>query len=72
MASLEQDFHNAMVALYEAQKEYGYNVAFFRRMLDEYGGVEAARRLLATHETQEGLFGSGNLIPSATRLRPTC
>jgi len=56
MSSLEQDFHREMVAMYEAQKAYGYNAAYFKQMLDEQGGVEAARRLLAAPKPQEGLY----------------
>ena len=56
MASLEQDFHHAMLAIYETEKGYGYYATYFKQMLDQYGGVEAAKRLLATHEAQQGLF----------------
>ena len=45
-----------MVAMYKSQKAYGYNAAYFKQMLDEHGGVEAARRLLAAPAPQEGLF----------------
>ncbi|OGO07315.1 MAG: hypothetical protein A2Y61_08280 [Chloroflexi bacterium RBG_13_60_13] len=56
MASLEQDFHHAMVAIYETQKDYGYFATYFKQMLDQYGGVEAAKRLLAGREVQQGLM----------------
>ena len=56
MASLEQDFHHAMVAIYETQKDYGYYANYFKQMLDEYGGVEAAKRLLVAPKAQQGLF----------------
>jgi hypothetical protein len=53
--SLEDEFHHAMVAIYEREKDYEYYAAYFKQMLDEYGGVEAAKRLLAKREVQQGL-----------------
>lgn len=61
MASLEQDFHCAMVAIYETQKDYGYYATYFKQMLDRYGGVQAAKRLLAKQEIQQGLMTLWNL-----------
>ena len=45
-----------MVSIYETQKGYGYYATYFKRMLDQYGGVEAAKRLLAGREVQQGLM----------------
>jgi len=56
MPSLEQDFNHAMVAIYETQKDYGYYATYFKQMLDRYGGVQAAQRLLAGREAQQGLM----------------
>jgi len=56
MGNLEKDFHHAMVAIYETEKGYGYYATYFKQMLDQYGGVQAAKRLLAAHEAQQGLF----------------
>lgn len=53
---LEEQFHQALEATVEAAKKRGYIPSYFIRMLAEYGGVETARRLLASDEPQEGLF----------------
>jgi len=54
--ALDDEFHHAMMAIYEREKDYGYYATYFRQMLDQYGGVEAARRLLAEREVQQGLM----------------
>lgn len=63
--TLEGEFHAAMVKLYEtAKRELGYNATYFLGMISEHGGVEAARRLLATDKPSEGfttLWGSRRL-----------
>ena len=56
MASLEHDFHHAMVAIYDTEKGYGYYATYFKRMLDQNGGVQAAKRQLAEQEAQTKLF----------------
>lgn len=48
-------FHRTMVALHERTKrETGYNATYFARMVGEVGGVEAARKLLATDAPSDG------------------
>jgi hypothetical protein len=55
MRSLEERFHRAMIEIYQAEKrETGVNAAYFLRMITDYGGVEAARRLLAKNAPSEG------------------
>lgn len=56
MASLEDQFHRAMISVYENAKEHDYFATYFKRMLDDYQGVETARRLLAKQEIQAGLM----------------
>jgi hypothetical protein len=45
-----------MISVYESAKEHEYFATYFKRMLDEHGGVETAKRLLAKKEPQEWLF----------------
>ena len=56
MANLEDQFHHSMIGVYENAKDYEYFATYFKRMLDEYGGVETAKRLLAKQEIQAGLM----------------
>ena len=49
LAKLAAEFDQEMYATYiEAKKECKYNATRFFQMLGEHGGVETARRLLAT------------------------
>ena len=58
MNDLEKQFHRAMVGIYETAKhELGYNATYLLRMISDYGGLEAAKRLLATDKPSEG-FGT--------------
>jgi hypothetical protein len=56
MASLEDQFDQAMIGVYENAKDHEYYATYFKRMIDQYGGVQAAKRLLAKQEIQEGLM----------------
>ena len=56
MAALEEQFHRAMIGVYENAKDHDYYATYFKRMIDEYGGIQAAKRLLAKQEIQEGLM----------------
>ncbi|MEW6047828.1 MAG: hypothetical protein AB1609_15340 [Bacillota bacterium] len=56
MRPLEREFEHAMYDIYRrAKKECGYNPTRFVQMLSNYGGLETAKRLLASNETQTGL-----------------
>ena len=58
MEDLEKQFHRATVNIYEtAKRELGYTATYFLRMVSDYGGLEAAKRLLATDKPSEG-FGT--------------
>ena len=56
MLTLQDEFHRAMVGVYEIAKDHGYHATYFLQMLGEHGGVGAAKRLLATTEIQSGLI----------------
>ena len=55
MSNNEQQFHQAMIHTYEtAKRECKYNATYFLRLVSEHGGLEAAKRLLATNNPSEG------------------
>ena len=56
MNQLEDQFHRAMIDVYEQAKELDYFANYFKQMLDRYGGVETANRLLGESQAQEGVF----------------
>jgi hypothetical protein len=56
MSELEKQFHNAMIGVYENAKNHDYFATYFKRMIDQYGGLGAAKRLLAKPGIQEGLM----------------
>ena len=53
---LEREFSAAMATTYEEGAKRGYYPTYFMQMLDQCGGVETARRLLAKREVQSGLM----------------
>ncbi len=53
---LESDFDLAMRGTYEAARSHGYVPNIFLQMIEEYGGVETAHRLLAAPGPQSGLY----------------
>lgn len=61
----EARFHQAMLDIYQtAKRDFNYHATYFLRMVSEYGGLEAAKRLLATSKPSEGftsLWESGRL-----------
>ena len=55
-SDLEKKFNAKMYNLYSTPgKVYGKYFTRFKQMLDRYGGVETAKRLLATGDGQQGL-----------------
>ena len=56
MTVLADEFHRTMIGVYETAKDYEYYATYFKQMLDEHGGVETAKRLLAKAEIQQGLM----------------
>jgi len=53
---LESEFTVVLRGSYEAARDRGYVATYFLQMLEEYGGVETAKRLLAVSQPQAGLF----------------
>ena len=49
--ALEDEFHRSMLDIYDLCAEHGYKPVQFREMVDQYGGVVTARRLLKNPET---------------------
>ena len=55
MNQAEQQFHRAMVAIYEtAKRELGYNATRFLQMISEQGGQVTARQLLWSDQPSDG------------------
>ena len=54
--SLESEFTVALRGIYDAARQKDYRPTYFLQMLEKYGGVETAKRLLAKKESQTGLF----------------
>lgn len=50
-----------MVSIYEREKDSGYYATYFKQMLDQYRGVQTAKRLLAKEGVQQGLITLWNL-----------
>jgi len=56
MTSLEEQFQQAMIGVYENAKKHEYFASYFKRMIDKHGGVETAKRLLTKQEIPAGLM----------------
>ena len=54
--SLDNAFHRSMLRIYDLAKEdCGYTPVRFLQMVQEYGGLRTAKRLLAKTDIQSGL-----------------
>jgi hypothetical protein len=53
--SLDKDFHHAMIGVADFANRHQFGIRF-RQMIDEFGAVETAKRLLASPEVQTGLM----------------
>ncbi len=53
---LEDELTSALRGTYEAARARGYIATYFIQMLEEHGGLETAKRLLAVSEPQTGLY----------------
>jgi len=58
---LKEEFTQALEGTVEAAKARNYIPTYFMQMLSDHGGVETAKRLLATSEPQTGIFELWNL-----------
>ena len=57
MASLEDEFHKEMLAIYDkARDELGIRLPIFRQMVDREGGVVAAKKLINAKTIPSGYF----------------
>jgi hypothetical protein len=54
--ALEDQLTTELRGTYEAARKRGYLATYFLQMLEEHGGKETAKRLLAKSEPQTGLF----------------
>lgn len=55
MTKLEQQFHQSMIQVYkDALAHCKYKAAYFLQMVNERGGLAAARYLIATDTPSEG------------------
>jgi len=76
MTELEQQFHRAMLGIYErAKDECGYTATRFLGMLAENGGLRTAQILLATSRPSHGYValwecGRLDLTVEALVLKP--
>ena len=76
MNELESSFHAAMLDIYRrALSEANYKASYFLQMVETYGGLSAARKLLATTRPSEGFTalwerGRLDLTVEATVLDP--
>jgi hypothetical protein len=55
-ASLEVEFHHAMLCVADEAKKRRYYPTYFLRLVYEIGGIRAAKQLLANQEIQQGLM----------------
>ena len=56
MNELSDLFHQNMIRVYEKAKDQDYFATYFKSMLDQYSGVETAKRLLTSDQPQTGLL----------------
>ncbi|MBN2267386.1 MAG: hypothetical protein JW725_03545 [Candidatus Babeliaceae bacterium] len=52
---LEQEFDTAMWRTVDVARKHKYTPTYFMQMLEEHGGVQTAKRLLAGENPQYGL-----------------
>jgi len=48
----EERFHEAMLSIYDEAKKVGVNLPKFRQMVYDLGGLEAAKRLVISNDTE--------------------
>ncbi len=54
--SIEKELHVALHGTVEAALKRGYKPTYFIQMLEREGGLKTAKRLIASHGPQKGLF----------------
>ena len=76
MSTLEDEFHAAMIGIYDqAARECGYYATRYLQMVTNRGGLAAAQRLLASGEIPDGFvtlwkLGRLDLTVEALVLQP--
>ncbi|MEO5366450.1 MAG: hypothetical protein H7831_08870 [Magnetococcus sp. WYHC-3] len=55
MTEKESGFHKEMRRIYHEAKNAGYDGKYFIRMVNEHGGLAAAKRLLSQNKVHDGL-----------------
>ena len=76
LSEAERQFHDAMIDTYKiAKRDCDYNATYFLGMVIDYGGLNAAKRLLATTEPSDGfttlwMCGRLDLTVEAHVLKP--
>ena len=58
---LERNFHRAMLNIYSEADKLGYRPTYFRRMVQDIGGLATAKRFLSTPYRQSGFDRLRNL-----------
>jgi hypothetical protein len=53
--SLENEFHHAMIGVADYANQHQFGIRF-HQMINEFGAIETAKRLLSTREIQTGLM----------------
>ena len=78
MDDLEMGFHQAMLGIYDQAVQLGYRPTYFRRMVEEQGGLRAAKQLLQGDTLSSGFerlweLGRPDLtVESLALLEPWC
>ena len=68
---IELQFHQEMLRIYDEACTFGYRPTYFRRMVNDHGGVQAAKILLGKDSTSYGferLLEAGRLDLSVEAL----
>ena len=68
---LQAQFHQEMLRIYDEASDFGYRPTYFRRMVNDHGGVQAAKILLAKDAPSYGferLWEEGRLDLSVEAL----
>ena len=73
--TVEGDFHAEMLRLYREAKQEGYTPSYFLRMVNEMGGLAAAKKLIGDERPSEGFtrlweMGRLDLTVESVALEP--
>ena len=56
MTELEKNFHEKMLYICREANKQGYNPTIFASMVNEYGGVKAAKKLVIQEDPTDGFL----------------